>query len=78
MDYKQDIFEIKNTLDERIKKKSRAEGELEAQKKRLNEEFNCKDLEEAKEFLEELDEEKEEIKSKLEKKLKEAKELLGE
>ena len=76
--YEQDIFKIKETYDERVNKKARAEGELAAQTKRLNEEFNCKDLKEATEFLEELQEERDEIKVKLENKLKEAKELLGE
>jgi glycerophosphoryl diester phosphodiesterase len=76
--YEQDIFSIKNNLDERINKKARAEGELAAQTKRLNEEFNCKSIEEAIEFLEELQEERNEIKIKLENKLKEAKDLLGE
>jgi len=76
--YEQDIFKIKEIYDERINKKARAEGELAAQTKRLNEEFNCKDLKEANEFLEELQEERDEIKVKLENKLKEAKELLGE
>ena len=78
MDYEQDIFKIKEIYDERVNKKARAEGELIAQTKRLNEEFNCKDLKEASEFLEELQEERDEIKVKLENKLKEAKELLGE
>ena len=76
--YEQDIFKIKETYDERINKKARAEGELTAQTKRLNEEVNCKDLKEANEFLEELQEERDEIKVKLEHKVKEAKELLGE
>lgn len=64
------VQQLKKTYDEKCIQLERATGTLQASMKRLEEEFNCKTLEEAEAKLEDLAKKRDELQTELIKELK--------